>query len=111
MQGQIITREEATRIREGPNGGLMGTHLASVLSARMFVINGFSLQLQPQPAVQQIPCAEKDSYSEVTQLQGGVPLPMSELHGLGGGHSQITATRQTLSSVQMTPRRPSVLNA
>ena len=75
-------------IRKGPRGHIMGSHFASVIMSSSFVVNGYSLAAAtesqtPHPNGGSVTVAMKTDDSMM--LQGGVPLPRNELHGLGGG--------------------------
>ena len=67
-QGIVITDEQATRLRESPCGGSLGTHFATPASRRV-CINGYTLK----------------TAGTFDAASGGVPRTLQELHGMGGG--------------------------
>ena len=68
LQGHLITKEKATRIAEGPDGLILSQHFATPFH-RGFVVNGYSLK----------------SNERESAFEGGVPLALNDLKGIGGG--------------------------
>jgi hypothetical protein len=88
-----MTRAEANRVRKGPNGNILGSHFASIVTARTFVINGYSLKQEAKDSSDSIrkssqpgdPSSSSCVNGDCVPLQGGIPMLRKDLHGLGGG--------------------------
>jgi len=91
------------KIRKGPDGDILGSHLASVVKTSSFVVNGYALLNDGNTSRSSIPtsqsedhrghddcsahsiCAPQGRPAVMSTVQGGVPLSRKDLQGFGGG--------------------------